>query len=243
MHCGDVITLSETDSSFVEPNGTLWAETVFENDNLIIFDKPPYMPVHPSILHQDDTLANYFARLYPELTFRCINRLDSGTTGLCAVAKNAYTANALQGKIRKIYYAVCEGVCPPHGTVDAPIARVEDSIILRHVHENGQRAVTHFQRIDLNSTHSIVKVWLDTGRTHQIRVHFAYIGHPLAGDTMYGGSKDYIGHQALHCGELTFDEPLTGESITVKSPMHEDVFRLGSVEESLIDMRKRDFNE
>lgn len=223
---GDEIVLKISDSSLLEPNDKLNVPIAFENENLIIFDKPCGMPVHPSIKHQGDTLGNFFAHLYPDVTFRPVNRLDRDTSGLCIAAKNAHAANLLQGTCQKVYYAAVHGITDKSGTIDAPIARLRESIIIRCVSPDGQKAVTHYKRLRYNRNYSLEEILLETGRTHQIRVHFAHIGHPLAGDDMYGGLREDISRQALHCGELTFTEPLSGEKITVKSPIPEDIGRL-----------------
>lgn len=223
---GDEIVLRITDVTHLEPNSALNVPIVFENENLIVFDKPGAMPVHPSIKHQGDTLGNYFAHLFPDLTFRPVNRLDRDTSGLCIVAKNAHAAKLLQGSCEKVYYAAVHGVTDENGTIDAPIARQTESIILRCVRSDGQRAVTHFRRQKHNDRYSLEEIHLETGRTHQIRVHFAHIGHPLAGDDMYGGLRGDIPRQALHCGELSFTEPLTDKKITVRSPLPEDISSL-----------------
>lgn len=223
---GDEIILRLDDTSFLEPNKSLNAQIVYENDNLVVFNKPSGMPVHPSIKHQGDTLGNYFAYLFPDITFRPVNRLDRDTSGLCIVAKNAHSANLLQDCCRKVYYAAVHGVTDETGTISAPIARKEESIIVRCVRDDGQLAVTHYNRIGYNEKYSLERIYLETGRTHQIRVHFAYIGHPLAGDDMYGGSREDIARQALHCGELSFTEPVTGEEITVKAPLPSDIISL-----------------
>ena len=226
VYSGDVIVLNYCDDKFLEPNPDLKVPVAFENDNLVVFDKPAGMPVHPSIKHQGDTLGNYFSSLYPNLTFRPVNRLDRDTSGLCVIAKNAHSASVLQGSIEKVYYAVAEGITDEYGTIDAPIAREKESIIVRCVRDDGQRAVTHYKRIFCSDTHSLLEIHLETGRTHQIRVHFAYIGHPLAGDDMYGGSLNLISRQALHCGVLNFTAPVSNEKITVKSNLSVDILNI-----------------
>ena len=223
VSAGDVIVLTLEDDSFLEPNGSLNVPVAFENDSLVVFDKPSGMPVHPSIRHQGDTLGNYFAYRYPELTFRSVNRLDRDTSGLCIIAKDALAAKLLQGNCKKVYYAAVHGEIPEKGTIDAPIARERESIILRCVREDGQRAVTHYKRLKMNDKYSLAEIDLETGRTHQIRVHFAHIGAPLAGDDLYGGLRNDISRQALHCGRLSFNDPLTGEPITVDSELPEDI--------------------
>lgn len=182
--------------------------------------------MHPSIKHQGDTLGNFFAAKYPDITFRPVNRLDRDTSGLCIIAKNAFAAAALQNSVKKVYYAVVTGYIDGEGIIDVPIAREKDSIIKRTVRQDGQRAVTHYKAIKSGKKYSLIEIKLETGRTHQIRVHFAYIGHPLAGDDLYGGSTEDICCQALHCGLLCFREPLTGKEITVTSPLRDDIQKL-----------------
>ena len=220
---GDRIILRLPDSSLLEPSAGLDIPVVYESARIVVFNKPAGVPVHPSIKHQGDTLGNCFAHLYPGLTFRPVNRLDKDTSGLCIAAKDAHAASLLQGRFRKIYYAAAEGLIPEEGVIDAPIARERESIILRCVREDGQPSVTRFRRLRYSGGYSLAEVAPETGRTHQIRLHFAYIGHPLAGDDMYGGSLVHIGRQALHCGSLTFTEPETGAEVTVDAPLPSDI--------------------
>lgn len=223
---GDVIVLNCGEYSEIEPNGELKADIVFENENIIIFDKPSGMPVHPSVRHRSDTLANLFAYLYPRLTFRSVNRLDKDTSGLCLTAKDPYSANLLQKKCRKVYFAAVEGIITESGMIDAPIARERESIITRCVRADGQRAVTRYEPIMHNRGHTLLKIDLETGRTHQIRVHFAYIGHPLAGDDLYGGSREFIGRQALHCGKMILRLPNSNEKSEFSAPLPNDIKNL-----------------
>lgn len=223
---GDEIILRPGDDTPLEAAPALNVPIAFENDAVVIFNKPGGMPVHPSIRHQGDTLGNCFAALYPGLTFRPVNRLDKDTSGLCAVAKDPYSAHILQNSCSKVYYAVAEGNTDLSGTIDAPIARQQESIILRCVRDDGQRAVTHYRRISSSNNHSLLRIDLETGRTHQIRVHFAHIGHPLAGDDLYGGSREFILRQALHCGEMTFTDPMTGSRLTAYAPLPDDIKNL-----------------
>ncbi len=226
VYKGDVIVLKTEDESFLEPNPDLDVRIAFENESLVVFDKPVGMPVHPSIKHQGDTLGNFFAAIYPKLTFRPVNRLDRDTSGLCLAAKNPYAAVTLQNSVKKVYYAVAEGKTEDYGTIDLPIAREKESIIKRTVRSDGQQAVTHYKAIDRNEKYTLLEINLETGRTHQIRVHFSFIGHPLAGDDMYGGDCSIIENQALHCGCLSFYDPLSGELINVSSPIRDDMKKL-----------------
>ncbi len=234
---GDVIELKNTDESFLEPNCGLSVPVAYEDENIVIFNKPAGMPVHPSIKHQGDTLGNCFSAMYGGLTFRPINRLDKDTSGLCAVAKNAHSANFYSGKINKIYYAVTEGIPIPHSVhrdilwtenrdvyrIDAPIGRAGESIIRREVRSDGQRAITNYTIIKSNGIHSLVRVSLETGRTHQIRVHFSSVGHSLAGDDFYGGGMDFCSSQALHCGEMSFPRLSDGEIVEISCPLRGDM--------------------
>ncbi len=220
---GDVVVLSDSSDEPLAPDPTLNIPVVYENESLVVFNKPPGVPVHPSHKHRSGTLGNWFAHLYPGLTFRPVSRLDANTSGLCIAAKDPHAANRLQGNCRKVYYAVVHGITEESGTIDAPIAREKESIILRCVREDGKPSVTHYRRIACVGKYSLLRLELETGRTHQIRVHCAYTGHPLAGDDLYGGSREDIGRHALHCGELTFPDPMTGEEITLVCPLPEDM--------------------
>ncbi|MGN0989384.1 MAG: RluA family pseudouridine synthase [Eubacteriales bacterium] len=196
---------------------------VYEDDDLLVIDKPPYLPVHPTKGHVDDSLANYVVDYYKEqgetFVFRCVNRLDRNTSGLVVIAKNAYThyflrLQAEKGKFKKIYTALVHGVLPDSGTIDAPIKRVDAASIKRCVSPDGVRAVTHYTTVARAENLSLAKITLETGRTHQIRVHMAYIGHPLAGDFLYGDENDGVSaRQALHLGQIELQRPFTGEKL------------------------------
>ncbi len=215
---GDIIILNERDETLLEPNCSLNVEILYEDDQLIVFNKPPFMPVHPSIKHQGDTLGNFFAYHCSELTFRPVNRLDRDTSGCVIVAKTQFAAKALQKSYQKVYYAICHGVFnEKSGVVDAPIAREQESIIKRCVRADGQPAVTHYEVINSTENYSLLRLILENGRTHQIRVHMAHIGHPVAGDDLYGGSRSDYPRQALHCGEVSFVHPISGKEISVCS--------------------------
>ena len=226
LHSGDVIQLhTEEKQNSLAPNSSLNIPIIYEDENLVVFNKPTGTPVHPSILHYDDTLGNYFSFLYPKLIFRPINRLDRDTSGLCIVAKNQLYASHLQKHIQKTYFAVACGRITGCGRIDAPIARVDNSIILRKVSPEGQRAVTNYSVIKYNEKYTLLKINLETGRTHQIRVHFAHIGHPLAGDEMYGGNCEDLQLQALHCGELMVTL-IDGAKMEFKADIREDMKKL-----------------
>ena len=222
VHAGEVITLQlDGGETSVAANPELSADIVYEDEDVVVFNKPPFMPVHPSQRHHDDTLANLFAARYPGLPFRPINRLDRNTSGLCVCAKNQFAAAALSGSISEVYYAITDGT-PPGDTVDAPIGRLGDSVIERCVTPDGKPAVTHFRKI-AGERRALLRITLETGRTHQIRVHMAHIGFPLCGDDMYGGDCTAISRQALHCGEVEFTLPVSGERITISAPLPDDM--------------------
>lgn len=223
---GDIVTISLCDEKVLLPNSTLDVPIIYEDRDVIVFNKPINMPVHPSHKHLDDTLGNFFAAHCKGLTYRPINRLDRDTSGLCAVAKNSFSATIIQKSLKKVYYAVVTGVISGSGTIDMPIARKDKSIITRCVDESGQRAVTHYEVITGNEKYTLVRVVLETGRTHQIRVHFSHIGHPLAGDDMYGGGLCDIKRQALSCCELMFTQPVTKKSISLKVEIPQDMKEL-----------------
>lgn len=218
---GNCIALKFPPGKPLEANPELLAPTVFENESVVVYDKPVNMPVHPSQLHGNDTLGNLFAAQYGELTFRPITRLDKDTSGLCAVAKNGLAAAVLSGKIEKSYYAVVCGRLLSDGCINAPIGRCDGSVITREVRADGKSAITNYTVLKTGERYTLVKVFPETGRTHQIRVHFAYIGFPLAGDDMYGGSCRDTVYQALHCGEMRFT--LFGEDINLTSNIREDM--------------------
>ncbi len=217
VHDGDVITLHEPAAAFRPEPSAVFVPVVMETDAVLVYDKPANMPVHPSQGHHRDTLANVFAAAYPELPFRPVYRLDKDTSGLCLIAKNGYAAKKLQGNTRKIYEAIVCGSLTESGVVNAPIGRVPDSVIQRQVASDGKPAVTHYTPLAHTRRYTLVQLTLETGRTHQIRVHMAHLGHPLAGDSLYGGTcTDYCRHM-LHCWQLTFWEPDNGKQIVLQS--------------------------
>ncbi len=224
---GDVLTISLSEQGYILPNDELTADIAYEDSDIIVLNKPYDMPVHPSKNHQTNTLANVFASVCSKreesLKFRPINRLDKDTSGLCVVAKNQYCASALSGKIEKEYVALIKGKLQNQkGTIDLPIARIDQKGIKRCVSDDGQRAVTHYAQLKHREPYTLVSVKLETGRTHQIRVHFSHLGFPLVGDELYGGDISIMKRQALHCKSVTFTHPITHENITVTSKIPDD---------------------
>lgn len=222
VNAGDIITLKFPDEEVsVEPTeGKL--DILFENKNILAVNKPPFMPVHPVHDHVFDTLANVVAYYQIQngesYTFRAVNRLDKNTSGIVIIAKDRLTASILPKTVQKTYTAICEGELYGSGTIDAPIALKEGHTICREVCENGVHAVTHWSSVAVRGNHTILELILETGRTHQIRTHMSYIGHPLAGDDMYGGHLDIFDRQCLHCSRAEFDDPYSDKRIVIECP-------------------------
>lgn len=209
---------------------------VYEDDYVIVIHKPPHMATIPSREHPNGTIANallfHYEKQQLQTTVHIVTRLDRDTSGLVLVAKHRHVHHLLseqqkQGKVKRRYEAVCHGyVTPLVRTIDAPIGRKGDSIIERQVRPDGQRAVTHYEVLQQKNEMTHVSIRLETGRTHQIRVHFSHIGHPLVGDDLYGGSRARIDRQALHSCELTFFHPFVERMMTFHSPLPDDIARL-----------------
>lgn len=208
-------------------------EIVYEDEDLLVVNKPADMPIHPSFQNHGNTLADALTWHYQQhgedFVYRCINRLDRDTTGLLIVAKHLLSASILSdmvGKreIHREYLAIVKGIPPENGTISAPIGRKKGSAILREVNfETGEPAVTHFARLELRNGLSLVSLKLETGRTHQIRVHMGYIGCPLIGDYLYYPECSRISRQALHSHRLSFLHPITGKALSFTAPLPEDM--------------------
>ena len=206
---------------------------VYEDEDLLVIDKSAGLPVHPSINHYENTLANGIMWRCREkgeyFPFRCVNRLDAGTTGLLIIAKNMFSAAVLysamkERKIKRTYLAVASGEIREPGTVDLPIGRVSDSVIERCIdQEHGERAVTHYEPLAYGNGCTLLKLQLETGRTHQIRVHMKAIGHPLAGDYLYAPKDCSAERPLLHSRSLEFAHPVTGEQMKLTAELPEDM--------------------
>lgn len=235
LHEGDIltITIAESETSEHIVPSPLPLSIVYEDEDLMVINKPSGMPIHPSQGNYDNTLANAVAFLYQmrkePFVYRCINRLDRDTTGLLILAKHMYSASLLSNmvknrEIHREYLAIATGLVPNFGIIDAPIGRVDGSTIEREVNEtSGDPARTHYRRIAYKNGYSLVSLKLETGRTHQIRVHMKYIGHPLPGDFLYHPDYSVIGRQALHSYRLSFLHPLTKKPLTFTAPLPEDM--------------------
>ena len=207
---------------------------IYEDEALLIIDKPAGIPVHPSILHYTNSLSNgvkyYFDSINLKKKIRPVNRLDRNTSGIVIFAKNQYIQECLihqmqTKEFKKTYLAVVEGHLKKlNGTIDAPITRKENSIIERCVAENGEKSITHYKVLKQNfeKNYDIVECLLETGRTHQIRVHLSYIGHTLIGYTLYGNNSKYISRQALHAYKVEFIHPITNKLTQFTSDLPKD---------------------
>lgn len=208
--------------------GTLPFPILYEDEDYLIVQKPPDMPVHPSPGHDSDSLhtalTGYYARTGQRCRIRPLYRLDKDTSGLLALAKHRAAAGAV---LSKTYLAVCQGELAGQGTVDAPIRLAEGSKILRACGEGpgAQSALTHWRSLAQGDGHTLLALWLGTGRTHQIRAHMAYLSYPLAGDELYGGSRARMGRQALHCCFLRVKCRALNFNRTFASPLPEDILQ------------------
>lgn len=223
---GDNVSVIMEDEKCLEENLSLDIPIVYDDDDIVVFNKPCGTPVHPSIRHYNDTLGNYFSALFKGVSFRPVNRLDKDTSGLCVVAKNAFAAAELQKSVDKTYYAVVKGEPDDEGEINLPIAREDGTIIKRKVDENGQDAITKYKSVMRKNGYTLLEIKLLTGRTHQIRVHFSYIGFALVGDELYGGDMSVMKRHALHCKTLEFIHPVTKEKIVVDSKIPDDMASL-----------------
>ncbi len=235
---GDILTINLTEndtSQNIEPV-KMDINIVYEDDFLTVVNKPRNMCMHPSYENYLNTLANgivYYWQSKGEYhKFHAVNRIDRDTSGLCIIAKNKYAHGILSAQTKnkilsKTYYAiVCGTVKDETGTINAPIAREEHGIIKRKICESGKSAVTHYNVLSRENDLTFVKIHTETGRTHQIRVHFSTIGHPLLGDWLYGTESDAypdLKGYMLHCGEITFKHPLTKERMSFKADYPDDM--------------------
>lgn len=228
---GDIIRVKFKDeiSNYKEEEKKL--QIYYEDEDIILLEKMPFTPCHPTKSCQSCTLLNYLLYYFKEKNIhsrpRFISRLDYNTSGIIAVSKNGYAHYQLSegdysSSMKKTYTAIVHGTFEKkEGVIDMPIAKSEDGIH-REVREDGKRAVTHYKVMQEKGDFSVVKFLLKTGRTHQIRVHMNAVGHPIAGDTLYGSNLD-LGRQALHASELEIISPRNQEKIKVHSKLKEDI--------------------
>lgn len=226
---------SQPHSDTVPREGFL--DIVYEDEDIIVINKQAGVPVHVGLGHYDDTLGNFLMYHYQKTgqvcDFHPVHRLDRGTSGLMVVAKHPHAQEKLKRQLHttdfaRTYLAICEGcVRPEQGTICAPIGRRDDSLVEQCVRGDGKYACTHYHVQKTEGAYSLVSLWLETGRTHQIRVHMAHIGHPLVGDFLYGTEQlSLITRPALHSYILSFLHPITGEKLEFTQHMPEDMVNL-----------------
>ena len=212
-------------------------DIVYEDADLLVVNKAAGVAAHPGPGHHDDTLGNFLTHHYKErgvpFVYRPAHRLDRNTSGLMVIARHAHGQELLKGQLhtgdfRRTYLAVCEGVpAQEEGVVNQPIGRADGSVLRREVRSDGAQAVTRYKVMSTKNGRSLVCLELETGRTHQIRVHMAWLGHPLVGDFLYGTERpELIGRTALHSWKLSLTQPLTGERLELEAPIPEDMFNL-----------------
>lgn len=225
----------ERRSGIVPAPGPL--DIVYEDPDLLVLNKAPGVAVHPGPGHYDDTIGNFLLYYYDsrgeEGDFHPVHRLDRGTSGLMVVARHPHAQEILKGQLhtadfRRTYLAVCEGTPEPAaGTVDAPLGSREGSLVEQCVRPDGKPARTRYETVRCAGACSLLRLELETGRTHQIRVHLAWLGHPLAGDFLYGREcPETIRRPALHSAELSFRHPVTGARLSFSQPLPEDMAAL-----------------
>lgn len=232
---GDTITVDlslDEDNSNIVPT-PMNLDIIYEDEWLLVLHKPAGIAIHPSMLHFDTSLSNgvkyYFNSIGLKKKIRPVNRLDLNTSGLVVFAKCEYIQECLSKQMenktfKKEYLCIVSGKFKDKvGTLNLPIARKKNSIIERCVNNNGQKSITHYEVLQEFDNYSLVKCILETGRTHQIRVHMSYIGHPLLGDTLYGKSSPLIDRQALHCSKLEFIHPISKQNMIFTCELEEDL--------------------
>ena len=227
------------ETCFVEEEGSenivaveMPLDIVYEDEDILVINKGANVPIHPSKGYEESSLANgvmhYYEKQGVPFVFRSVNRLDQNTTGLVIVAKNMFSGAILCESMRKreihrTYLAITEGEIPENGTITFPIGRREGSAVERCIDENGQSAVTHYEKVSYANGHSLAKIQLETGRTHQIRLHMRAIGHPLPADALYNPNFSVIDRHALHSWKLEFPHPITKEIMSFEQELPEDM--------------------
>ena len=231
------VRICETKNSEKIPPTNLPLDIIYEDEDLLVLNKPAGMPIHPSLNNYTNSMANalayYFQSQGKPFIFRCCNRLDRDTSGLTIVSKHLVSGSILSDmtkyrEVHREYLAIARGsVTPSEGTIHAPLGRKEGTIIERTVDwEHGEDAVTHYKVVKEANGHSLVSLRLETGRTHQIRIHMKHLGYPLIGDYLYNPDMEYMTRQALHSHHMEFTHPITGEHMSFTAPLPEDMARV-----------------
>ena len=231
------VRICETKNSEKIPPTNLPLDIIYEDEDILVLNKPAGMPIHPSLNNYTNSMANalayYFQSQGKPFIFRCCNRLDRDTSGLTIVSKHLVSGSILSDmtkyrEVHREYLAITRGsVTPSEGTIQAPLGRKEGTIIERTVDwEHGEDAVTHYKVVKEANGHSLVSLRLETGRTHQIRIHMKYLGYPLIGDYLYNPDMEYMTRQALHSHHMEFTHPITGEHMSFTAPLPDDMARV-----------------
>lgn len=230
----------DEESSENVPSVEMPLDIVYEDEDMLVLNKAPNLPIHPTKGYEYTNLANGVVHSYEQqgfpFVFRSVNRIDKDTTGLVILAKNMLSGSILgesmrKREIRRTYLAVTEGELPKKGMIDLPVTRREGSAVERCIDENGAKAVTHYERLHYANGHSLAKIRLETGRTHQIRLHMRAIGHPLPADVLYNPNFAVIGRHALHSWKLEFPHPITKEKMRFEQELPEDMRNIFCVDE------------
>lgn len=225
----------DEESSENVPSVEMHLDIVYEDEDILVLNKMANLPIHPTKGYEYTNLANgvvyYYEKQGIPFVFRSVNRIDKDTTGLVIIAKNMLSGSILGESMRnrgihRTYLAVTEGELPEKGTIDLPIGRRDGSAVERCIDENGAKAVTHYERLKYKNGHSLAKVSLETGRTHQIRLHMRAIGHPLPADVLYNPNFQVIRRHALHSWKLEFEHPITKEKMYFEQELPEDMKKI-----------------
>lgn len=226
---GDSVTISLPETTTPPLLWNMELDIIYEDDDLLVINKPSGISVHPTFNHPNGTLCNAVASYLADKNCsssvaRAVGRLDKVTSGVMIFAKNSFVASMLNGNLDKTYLAIVNGNTEDSGVIEAPIYRPDLNKTIRTVDHRGDYALTSYRTLLRYNNSSVVEVKTETGRTHQIRVHFSHIGHPLTGDEMYGGaSTENISRAALHCLRVSVTHPVTNEILTFTAPLPEDV--------------------
>lgn len=232
---GDELVIKQLEEESDFPMEDIPIFPIYEDENILVINKQPGFVVHPTKGQPNHTIANglmkYMADTNQNFKVRFVNRLDRDTSGLLIIAKNSYSQNELSNQMKrdmhKEYKALVKGVIlEDEGTVDVPIGRPDPDEVKRGVlpvEDGGYESITHYKVLERYGDCTLIQLKLETGRTHQIRVHMNHIGHPILGDSLYDEESPFIARQALHAFKLVFNHPMTQEKMELEAPMPEDI--------------------
>lgn len=235
LRVGDIIEVSMPDEENIFEPEEMAIDVLYEDDLFIVVNKKPFLVVHPTKGHTHHTLANglayYILSKNEHYKIRFAHRLDRDTSGGIIICKNGFAQKWISDQmqdqsIKKQYYAIVDGIVEKDsGTIQAPVGRIDEESLRRHVHDQGLDSITHYEVVERFEKHTLLLVTLETGRTHQIRIHLEHIGHRILGDVLYGDNHELINRQALHAVHLDF-KGVNGQLIKIKAPLLEDMTQL-----------------